>query len=135
MKFTSGPCANRTGLPTLEVSILVFAGQLKHGEASSHLSTQFKKQRRYSLRHLIKASSFYAGHWLRYQFSAYLLLVLSRSYFLPNKLQSKAKESNLPLAKDLLALAKGATLDYGGWKLPDSCSRLKLCLSYSSAHY
>ena len=43
------------------------------------------------------------------QSPAYLLLVLCQSFLLLDKLLSKAKECYLPLAKGLLALAKGAT--------------------------
>ena len=64
---------------------------------------------------------------------AYLLLVLCQSSLL-DTLSFKAEESYLPLAKGLLALAKGATPDSGGRERPHSRSRLKLCLSYSSAH-
>ena len=67
-----------------------------------------------------------------YQCPTYLLLVLSQSFRLDN-LPSKTKESYLPLATALLALAKGATPDSGGRECPHSRSRLKLCLSNSSA--
>ena len=63
---------------------------------------------------------------------AYLFLVLCQSFFLLDKLSSKAKESYLPLAKGLLALAKAATPNSGGRQSPHSLRQLKLCLSYSS---
>ena len=68
------------------------------------------------------------------QCPAYLLLVLCQSFLLLDKLPYKAKESYMPLAKELLALAKGATPDSGGRERLQSRSRLKLCLFYSSAH-
>ena len=51
---------------------------------------------------------------------------LCQGFLLLDKLPSKARESYLPLAEGLLALAKGATPDSGEREGPQSRSRLKL---------
>ena len=61
-------------------------------------------------------------------------LPTSRSFLLLDKLLSKAKESYLPLAKELLTLAKGVTPDSAGQERSHSHGRLKLRLSYSRAY-
>ena len=117
-------------MPTSEGSVLAAASQLRQAEAFGYLSTQLARKGRHSLGLLVSWRSLSPN-----QCPAYLLLVLCQRLLLLDKMPSKAKEFYLPFAKGLLALAKGATPDSGGRERPHSRSRLKLCLSYSSARY